>query len=146
MAPHHVTVAQRDASYWQASGRSVPRVLGGFCLGSAAMHRALRLIPVTLLALALLTPSSTTASAAANFVVNGTIRDVGNNLPLAGVCVSLGPPTFCIASTDANGFFSFEVPRNNTIQWDMYWNKEGYQQGYSGKFSVDGTKTFTNWL
>ena len=84
--------------------------------------------------------------AAGNFTVQGTIRDVGNNVPLAGVCVSLGPPTFCIAATDANGFYSFEVPPNNTIQYAMYWNKEGYQQGFSGPFTVDGTKTFTSWL
>jgi hypothetical protein len=86
------------------------------------------------------------ARAAANFVVQGTLRDIGNNAPLPGVCVSLGPPTFCIAATDANGFYSFEIPPVNTIQYEMYWNKEGYQQGYSGPFTVDGTKTFTNWL
>ena len=86
------------------------------------------------------------AEAAGNFVVNGTLRDLGNNAPLPGVCVSLGPPTFCIAATDANGFYSFEVPPNNTIQYEMYWNKEGYQQGYSGRFTVNGTASFTNWL
>src|SRR5713226_1594727 len=133
------------SSYWRPSGRSVPCVLRHHLVRSAPMHRALRLIPIAVIALALLAPRAS-ASAAGNFVVNGTIRDIGNNLPLAGVCVSLGPPTFCIASTDANGFFSFEVPPNNTIQWNMWWNKEGYQPGNSGNFTVDGTKTFTAWL
>jgi len=104
-----------------------------------------RAIFTALVVLALVAPPSR-ATAAASFVVNGTIRDIGNNAPLPGVCVSLGPPTFCIAATDANGFFSFEVPPVNTIQYEMYWNKEGFQQGYSGRFTVDGTKTFTTWL
>ncbi|HEV2249752.1 MAG TPA: hypothetical protein VGT60_04515 [Candidatus Limnocylindria bacterium] len=103
-----------------------------------------RLILVAFVTALALTPQP--ARGAASFVVQGTLRDIGNNAPLPGVCVSLGPPTFCIAATDANGFFSFEVPPVNTIQYDMYWNKEGYQQGYSGTFTVDGTKTFTSWL
>jgi hypothetical protein len=87
-----------------------------------------------------------TPAAAANFVVQGTLLDVGNNLPISGACVSLGPPTYCIAATDANGYYRFEVPPSNTIQYDMYWSKEGYQLGYSGPFTVDGTATLKNWL
>jgi hypothetical protein len=86
------------------------------------------------------------ARAAAGYVVQGTLSDINTRLPLAGVCVSLGPPTYCIAATDANGFYSFEVPPIATIQYEMYWNKEGYQQGYSGQFAVNGTATFTSWL
>ncbi len=109
------------------------------------MRSLIRPLAVALVALALLVPPSD-AAAAASFTVNGTLLDVGNNQALPGVCVSLGPPTFCIAATDANGFYSFQIPAVNTIQYEMYWNKEGYQQGYSGRFTVDGTKTINSWL
>ena len=90
--------------------------------------------------------SPTPAGAAANFVVQGTLLDIGNNLPISGACISLGPPTFCIAASDASGTYRYEVPPFSTVQYDMYWNKEGYQQGYSGPFTVNGTATFKNWL
>ncbi len=83
---------------------------------------------------------------AATFVVQGTIRDIGNSAPLQGVCVSLGPPTNCTTSTDANGFYRIELPDNPNIEWEMFWNKEGYQMGASGRFTVAGTKTINTWL
>ena len=109
------------------------------------MHRVLRGLAILAVTLTIaLVPQP--GRSAANFVVQGTLLDLNTSAPLPGVCVSLGPPTYCIAATDANGFYSFEVPPFNTIGYQMVWNKEGYQPGDSGVFTVDGTKTFRNWL
>ena len=109
------------------------------------MRIATRVLTIACLVLAT-TVVAGPVRAAGNFVVQGTLLDLGNNLPISGACVSLGPPTYCIAATDANGFYTYEVPPIASLEWDMYWNKEGYQQGYSGKFNVNGTATFKNWL
>ncbi len=103
--------------------------------------------PLTaLLTFAFVVALGATVGVAASFSVDGTLRDVNTNLPLANACVSLGPPTSCTAATDVNGYYRIELPPVATIEWEMYWNKKGYQHGYSGRFMVNGSKTFTNWL
>ena len=97
-----------------------------------------------MLAVALAPTVRTTA--ADNFFVQGTLRDVFTNVPLVNACVSLGPPTGCAAATDVNGYYRIDLPAITTPEYSMTWSKEGYQPGYSGKFTVNGSMTFTNWL
>ena len=79
------------------------------------------------------TPSPTpspTRDPGAFWRIEGVAIDDETTLPIAGVCVVIGPgpcqPTQ--PRTDAGGRFFFDVPKGITVAYDLHFQKEGYAQ------------------
>ena len=60
--------------------------------------------------------------------VEGVIVDEGTRLPIRDVCVVIGPHGCQRGSvrTDSRGVFYFDVPRNPTVFYDLYFVRDGY--------------------
>jgi len=98
----------------------------------------------TLAAVALLLASLGTglpASAQTLTYIEGYVREAGGGespVPIADVCVTLGPPTGCTGATNADGYYRIDgVPAGNS-QWELIFSRQGFQTGRTGTFIVTG--------
>ncbi|HET8568176.1 MAG TPA: carboxypeptidase-like regulatory domain-containing protein [Candidatus Limnocylindria bacterium] len=105
------------------------------------------LIVSTLLVCAL---TSAPAAAQTLTYIEGYVREAGgaeDPVPIADVCVTLGPPTGCTAATNADGYYRIDgVPASPTQQWELIFSKQGYQTGRTGLFTVPGPKRVDAFL
>jgi hypothetical protein len=107
---------------------------------------------IALLATAIVAGVLAPASPAGAFhaSIRGTITDGVTGAPIAGACVTLGPPIRCFTTTDANGFYLIDLAAlaaRDGDQWDLYFLKQpAYQTTYSEVFVVDGPITFNQTL
>ncbi len=88
-------------------------------------------------------------SRAAALSIQGVVTDATTGAPLAGACVTLGPPITCFARTDGSGayFIDLEALAAQPGQtWDMYFLRSGYQTSYSGIFTVNTAVEFNQPL
>lgn len=60
--------------------------------------------------------------------VEGVLIDDSTKLPIREVCVVIGPHGCQRGSvrTDSRGVFSFDVPKNPTVLYDLYFVKDGF--------------------
>lgn len=78
-----------------------------------------------------ITPSPTATLDMVNFYnVHGQVFDADSGLPIAGVCVVIGP-LGCqanMAHSDVTGKFLVQLPRQVIVAYDFHFVKAGYQQ------------------
>ncbi len=112
------------------------------------VRRALSTVLVTLV-VAGLTLATAGPAAADHSRISGYVTDANTGEPLAGACVTLGPPITCFTRTDASGFFLADLAllaAPDGQLWDLYFLKSGYRTAYSGLFTVSGSVTFNQTL
>ncbi len=71
--------------------------------------------------------AATPASALTIYTVNGHVTDATTGLPIAGVCIIIGPPAACPPTapmTDASGNWTTQLISG--ADWDVWYSKTGY--------------------
>jgi hypothetical protein len=84
-------------------------------------------------------------AAAATAYLDGYITSKASGVPLANVCVTLGPPAQCTTATDADGYYKIDGFVPGPTFWTVYYNKEGYQRLEAHNVQVDVGNTRLNW-
>jgi len=101
------------------------------------LRRIFRLLTVLSLVGAFTLAGAVPAAAATS--IYGTVTDKVTGAPIAGACVTLGPPIVCSTNTDASGNYTISGLPLDGLQWDIWVLKRPtYSNYYSGKFVVNG--------
>src|SRR5438132_3780880 len=108
-----------------------------------SMTVSLRSLGLTAILVAASLPGFSRPAAAFESYIYGTAYDANTLVPLANVCVVLGPALVnCVAHTDANGKYFVQFPDNDAItaeqELHFLYRAQGYQDYNSPHFQVKG--------